>query len=67
MLVFVIDSVKMIITVTKEKKQKLKTLVLNFLRIKKPTIRYLTKVIATIISCMQYLDLSFIVIWKMTK
>ena len=48
----VIDSVKMIITLTKEKKQKLKTLVLNLLRIKKPTIRYLAKVIGTIISCM---------------
>ena len=49
---FVIDSVKMIITLTKEKKQNLKTLVLNLLRIKKPTIRYLAKVIGTIISCM---------------
>ena len=49
---FVIDSVKMIITLTEEKKQKLKTLVLNLLRIKKPTIRYLAKVIGTIISCM---------------
>ena len=49
---FVIDSVKMIITLTKEKKQNLKNLVLNLLRINKPTIRYLTKVIGTIISCM---------------
>ena len=49
---FVIDSVKMIITLTEEKKQKLKTLVLNLLRINKPTIRYLAKVIVTIISCM---------------
>ena len=49
---FVIDSVKMIVTLTEEKKQKLKTLVLNLLRINKPTIRYLAKVIATIISCM---------------
>ena len=49
---FVIDSVKMIITLTEEKKQKLKTLVLNLLRINKPTIRYLAKVIGTIISCM---------------
>ena len=30
---FVIDSVKMIVTLTKEKKQKLKTLLLNLLRI----------------------------------
>ena len=49
---FVIDSVKMIITLTEEKKQKLKTLVLNLIRINKPTIRYLAKVIGTIISCM---------------
>ena len=49
---FVINSVKMIITFTEEKKQKLKALVLNLLRIKKPTIRYLAKVIGTIISCM---------------
>ena len=49
---FVIDSVKMIVTLTREKKQKLKTLVLNLLRINKPTIRYLAKVIGIIISCM---------------
>ena len=49
---FVIDSVKMIVTLTEEKEQKLKTLVLNLLRINKPTIRYLAKVIVTIISCM---------------
>ena len=49
---FVIDSVKMIITLTEEKKQKLKTLFLNLIRINKPTIRYLAKVIGTIISCM---------------
>ena len=49
---FVIDSVKMIITLTEEKEQKLKILVLNLLRIKKPTIMYLAKVIGTIISCM---------------
>ena len=49
---FVIDSVKMIITLTEEEKQKLKTLVLNLLRINKPTIRYLPKVFGTIISCM---------------
>ena len=49
---FVIDSVKMIVRLTKEKKQKLKTLVLNLFRINKPTIRYLAKLIATIISCM---------------
>ena len=49
---FVIDSVKMIVTLTEEKKQKLKTLVLNLLRIDKPTIRYLAKVIGTIISFM---------------
>ena len=49
---FVIDSVKMIVTLTEEKKQKLKTLLLNLLRINKPTIRYLAKVIGTIISCM---------------
>ena len=48
---FVIESVKMIITLTEEKKQKLKTLVLNLLRINKPTIRYLAKVIGTIICC----------------
>ena len=42
----------MIVTLNKEKKQKLKTLVLNLLRINKPTIRYLAKVIGTIISCM---------------
>ena len=48
---FVIDSVKMIITLTEVKKQNLKTLVLNLLRIKKPTMRYLAKVIGTIISC----------------
>ena len=49
---FVIDSVKMIVTVTEEKKQKLKNLVVNLLRINKPTIKYLTKVIGTIISFM---------------
>ena len=48
---FVIDSVKLIVTLTKEKKQKLKTLLLNLLRINKPAIRYLAKVIGTIISC----------------
>ena len=42
----------MIVMLTKEKKQKLKTLLLNLLRINKPTIRYLAKVIGTIISCM---------------
>ena len=49
---FVIDSVKLIITLTKGKKQKLKTLILNLLRINKPTFRYLAKVIGTVISCM---------------
>ena len=49
---FVIDSVKIIIILTEEKKQKLKALVLNLIRINKPTIRYLAKVIGTIISCM---------------
>ena len=48
---FVIDSVKMIVTFTKEKKQKLKPLVLNLVRINKPTTRCLTKVIGTFISC----------------
>ena len=47
-----IDSVKIIVTLTKEKKSKLKTLVLGLLRINKPTIRYLAKVIGTIISWM---------------
>ena len=42
----------MIVTLTEEKKRKLKTLVLNLLRINKPTIRYLAKVMETIISCM---------------
>ena len=42
----------MIVTLTKKKKQKLKTLVLNLPRINKTTIRYLTKVIGSIISCM---------------
>ena len=41
----------MIVTLTEEKKQKLKDLVLNLLRINKPTIKYLAKVIGTIISC----------------
>ena len=49
---FVIDSVKIIVTLAKEKKSKLKTLVLGLLRINKPTIRYLAKVIGTIISWM---------------
>ena len=40
---FVMDSVKMIVTLTEEKKEKLKTLVLNLLRINKFTIRYLAK------------------------
>ena len=48
---FVIDSVKMIITPTEEKKQKLKPLVLDLPTIL-PTIRFLAKVIGTIISCM---------------
>ena len=42
----------MIVTLTEEKERKLKTLVLNLLRINKLTIRYSTKVIGTIISCM---------------
>ena len=42
----------MIVTLIEEKKQKLKPLVLNLLKINKSTIRYLAKVIATIISCM---------------
>ena len=68
-LIFVIDSVKMIVPLTEEKKLKLKTLVLNLPRINKPTIRYLAKVIGAIIFCMPaaILDLFFIVIWKMTK
>ena len=41
----------MTVTLTEGKTQKLKTLVLNLLRIDKPTIRYLAKVIGTIISC----------------
>ena len=49
---FLIDSVKMIVKSLQEKKQKLKTLVLNLLIINKPTIRYLAKVIGTIIFCM---------------
>ena len=49
---FVINSVKIIVTLTQEKKQKLKTLVLNLYRINKPTIRYLAKVIGIIIFCM---------------
>ena len=46
-----IHSVKMIVIFTKEKKQKLKPLVLNVLRINKPTTRSLEKVIGTFISC----------------
>ena len=42
----------MIVTLTEEKKQKLKALVWNLLRINKLTIRYLAKVIWSIISCM---------------
>ena len=42
----------MIVTLTKEKTQKLKTLLLNLLRINEPTIRFLAKVIGTVISCM---------------
>ena len=42
----------MMVTITEEKKQKLKALVLNLLRINKSTIRYLEKVIGNIISCM---------------
>ena len=49
---FCIDSVKMIVTLTQEKKQKLKILVFSLLRINKPTISYLAKVTAIIISCM---------------
>ena len=50
---FVIDSVKMIVTLTEEKKQKLVlTLVLDLYRINKPTIRCLAKIIGTIISFM---------------
>ena len=47
-----IDSVKMIVTLTEEKKQKQKTLVLNLLKVNKSTIRYSAKVIGTSISCM---------------
>ena len=42
----------MSVTLIEEKKQKLKPLVLNLLRINKSTIRYLAKVIGTNISCM---------------
>ena len=42
----------MIVTLTEEKKQKLKNLAVNLLRINKPTIKYLKKVIETIISFM---------------
>ena len=49
---FVIGSLKIIVTLTEERKQKLKTLILNLLRINKSTIRYLAKVIGTIISYM---------------
>ena len=49
---FCIDSAKMIVTLTQEKKQKLKILVFSLLRINKPTISYLAKVTAIIISCM---------------
>ena len=45
----VIDSVKMIVTLTEEKKQKLKTLVLNLLRVNEPTIKSLAKVIGNIV------------------
>ena len=46
-------SVKMIIAMErKEKKQKLNTLILILFRTKKPSIRYLAKVIETLISCM---------------
>ena len=48
----VIDSVKMIVTLTEEKKQKLKTLVLNLLRVNEPTIKSLAKVIGKIICFM---------------
>ena len=41
----------MIITLTEEKKQKVKMFVLNLLRSNKPTITYLAKFIRTIISC----------------
>ena len=41
----------MIVTLTEEKKQKLKALVLSLLRINIPTMKYLAKVIGTIISC----------------
>lgn len=49
---FATGSVKMIVTLTQEKKKKLKNLILNLFRINKPTIKYLTKVVGTIISCM---------------
>ena len=52
---FVIDSVKMIATLTQGKGQELKTLVLNLLRINKPTIKVFQ---------LQYLDVSFVFIWK---
>ena len=42
----------MIVTLTQEKKQKLRILVFSLLRINKPTISYLEKVTAIIISCM---------------
>ena len=43
---------KMIVTLTQENKEKLKTFVLNLLRTNKPTIKYLVKLIGIIISCM---------------
>ena len=52
MLDFVIDSVKMIVTLIQEKKHKLKTLAFNLVRITWPIFRYLTKVFGSINSCM---------------
>ena len=47
---FVIDLVKRIVLLTKER-SKTRNVSFNLLNIDKPTIRYLTKVIGTIISC----------------
>ena len=54
---FQIDLVKIIFTSADDRKHKLKSLILQFLRIQRPSKRFLAKFIETVISCILALKL----------
>ena len=60
---FPIDSVKMIITLTENKRQNLKCLILQLLRIERPSIIFLAKVLGTTISYMPGSKLGLLFYW----